>query len=472
MRMDRVWRAAFAAGWACVAAAQTVAPAHDIALVEGRGELLRFQNDISKVVISEPKIADAVVISPRELMVNAKGPGRTTLVVWEGAAEPARYEIAVTKDMAEWEAFRRQLLEAANGATINVTGSGETIVLSGTVKSAEDAKRLAGMAQTRAHTVVNLLQAPPPPEPRQILLQVKFAAVDRVALTQIGFNLFSTSDKLIGAVSTQQFPPPRFGQLQSQGGTVTSNTVNFSDLLNLFAFRPDLNFGATIKALQERNLLQILAEPNLICLEGRDASFLAGGSFPFPTITTTPTGGATAPVVTVQFKPFGIKLDFTPTVTSQGSIDLKVAPEVSSLDFSNAVTLEGFTIPALSQRRADTEVVLKDGESFAIAGLIDNRVIQTIEKVPGLANLPILGKLFQSRSTQKSTDELLVVITPHFVRPLTADEKTRLPDMPSTFLPTVVEEKAKKGKGKGRAAASTPNQPEFVGPRGQQIPKN
>ena len=152
--------------------------------------------------------------------------------------------------------------------------------------------------------------------------------------------------------------------------------MNFSDLLNLFAFRPDLNFGATIKALQEKNLLQILAEPNLITLEGKDASFLAGGQFPFPTITTTPTGGATAPVVTVQFKPFGVKLDFTPTVTPQGSIDLKVAPEVSSLDYANAVTLQGFLIPALSQRRAETEVVLKDGESFAIAGLIDNRVIE------------------------------------------------------------------------------------------------
>jgi pilus assembly protein CpaC len=478
---EQVWRAVAAAAWASVALAQsvsTVAPAHDISLVEGRGELLRFQNDITKVAVSEPKIADAVVISPRELMVNAKGPGRTTVVVWETGVEPARYEIAVTKDMADWEAFRRQILDSANGANVTVTGTGETIVLTGAVKSAEDSKRLAGLAQTRAKTVVNLLQAPPPPEPRQILLQVKFAAVDRVALTQIGFNLFSTNDKLIGAASTEQFAAPRFGQLTpTAGGVNPSPAVNFSDLLNLFAFRPDLNFGATIKALQDRDLLQILAEPNLICLEGKDASFLAGGSFPFPTITTTPTGGATSPVISVQFRPFGVKLDFTPTVTPGGAIDLKVAPSVSSLDFTNAVVLEGFTIPALSERRADTEVVLKDGESFAIAGLIDNRVIETIEKVPGLANLPILGKLFQSRSTQKSTDELLVVITPHFVRPLSPEEKAKLPDMPATFLPTVTQEKAKKGK-KGKNSASTttpstttPDQPEFVGPRGQQIPK-
>jgi pilus assembly protein CpaC len=301
---------------------------------------------------------------------------------------------------------------------------------------------------------------------------VKFAAIDRVALTQIGFNLFSTNDKMIGVTSTQQFQAPRFSQFQVQNGTLPSTTTNFADLLNLFAFRPDLNIGATIKAMQERNLLQVLAEPNLITLEGKDATFLAGGQFPFPTITTTPTGGATAPVVTVQFKPFGVKLDFTPTITPQGSIDLKVAPEVSSLDFANAVTLQGFVIPAISQRRAETEVILKDGESFAIAGLIDNRVIETIDKVPGLGDLPILGKIFRSRSTQKSADELLVVVTPHFVRPLTPEEKAKLPDMPATFLPTVPET-AKKGKNskKKDSKAASPNDPQFVGPRGQQIPK-
>src|SRR4051794_8219718 len=461
--------------WCGLAAAQTVAPTagttRDISLIEGRGELLRFQSDITRVVISEPKVADAIVVSPREVMVNAKGAGHTTLIVWESGAEPARWEVNVGKDMADWDAFRKHLLDSADGSPISVTGTGDTVVLTGTVKSAEDAKRLAGLAQARARNVVNLLQSPPPPEPRQIMLAVKFAAIDRVALSQIGFNLFSTNDKLIGASSTQQFPSPRFSQLTETGGGLRAPSVNFSDLLNLFAFRPDLNLGATIKLLQAKNLLQILAEPNLITIEGKEASFLAGGQFPYPTITTTPTGGATAPVVTVQFKPFGVKLDFTPTVTPQGSINLKVAPEVSSLDYANAVQLQGFTIPALSQRRAETEVVLKDGESFAIAGLIDNRVIQLVEKVPGLGHVPILGRLFQSRSTQKSTDELLVVITPHFVRPLTVEERANLPEMPVEFLPTVEADKAKKGKKSKTAAGAPAGQPEFVGPRGQQIPK-
>ncbi len=465
------WLVILAAGcW--IAAAQTTRPQiRDLTLLEGRGELLQFTRDIQKVAISEPKVADAVVISPREVMVNAKGPGRATLIIWETDAEPARYEIDVTKDTSEWDRFHQQMLDSANGSEIKVTGTGETIVLSGRVKSAEDSKKLASMAQTRAKTVINLLQAPPPPEPRQIMLAVKFAAIDRVALSQFGFNLFSLNGKMIGTTSTEGFQAPRFSQLQQQNGQVNNNTVNFADLLNLFAFRPDLNIGATIKALEEKNLLQILAEPNLVCLEGKDASFLAGGSFPFPTITTTPTGGATAPVITVQFKPFGVKLDFTPTITPQGAIDLKVAPEVSSLDFANAVTLQGFLIPALSQRHAETEVILKDGESFAIAGLIDNRVQDVIDKLPGLGDIPILGKLFRSHSTQKSADELLVVITPHFVRPLSPEEKAKLPDMPSAFLPTVSEDAKKNKKGGKTPPAAPGTDAEFVGPRGQQIPK-
>jgi pilus assembly protein CpaC len=455
---------------ACVLA-QTQPATREIRLLEGRGRLLRFQKDIQKVVIAEPKVADAVVIDPREVMVNAKGAGQTTLLIWETGEEPAQYEIAVTKDTAEWDLFRQQIFDAAGGP-ISVTGSGDTVVLSGTVANADVGKRIAGIAQTRAKNVINLLQYPPPPELKQILLQVKFAAIDRVALTQIGFNLFSLNDKVLGAISTQQFSPPRFGRFQTQDGDLPSSTINFADLLNLFAFRPDLNIGVTIKALQQRNLLQILAEPNLITLEGKEASFIAGGQFPYPTITTTPTTGGTAPVISVQFKPFGVKLDFTPTVTAHGAIHLKVAPEVSALDYANAVTLQGFTIPALSQRRAETEVVLKDGESFAIAGLIDNRVVEIMNKIPGIGSVPILGTLFRSRSTQKSNDELLVVVTPHFVRALSPEEKVNLPDMPQTFLPTVQQEQTKKGKGKSKPAATTSqDKPEFVGPRGQQFPK-
>lgn len=472
MRTADTFRYAPAVAWicwlGCAAGAAQTPRAREIKLVEGRGELLQFQKDVIKVSVSEPKIADAVVVSPREIMVNAKAPGGTTVMVWETGADPARYEITVVKDDSEWDGFLKQLQEAGGG-TVTATGSPESIVLAGSVGSGEESKRLAGMAQARAKNVVNLLRTPPAPEPRQILLQVKIADVDRTALTQVGFNLFSTNPTTLGSIGTEQFSPPRFGALQTTPGTATSSTVSFSDLLNLFVFRPDLNIGATIKALEEHDLLQILAEPNLIALEGKEASFLAGGSFPFPTITTTPTGGATAPVVTVQFKPFGVKLEFTPTVTAQGAIDLKVSPEVSSLDFSNAVTIEGVTIPALSERKTETEVILKDGESFAIAGLINDQVVETMEKVPGFGDIPLLGRLFRSRSTQKSKDELLVVITARFVRPLSPEEKAKLPETPEAFLPAVPPGKGK-GKKNDKTTQPAPDRPEFVGPRGQQTP--
>jgi pilus assembly protein CpaC len=459
---------ALAGCWPESAAAQAqVAKARDIKLVEGHGELLQFRKDVTKVAVSEPKVADAVIISPREILVNAKSPGGTTLMIWETDSDPARYDIAVVKDDSEWDGFLRKIQESGGG-NVTVAGTPESIVLAGNVKNAEESKRLAGMAQARAKNVVNLLHAPPPPEPRQILLQVKFADVDRTALTQLGFNLFSLNGNTLGSSGTEQFSPPRFSSVASGSA---ANSVSISDPLNLFIYRTDLNLGATIKALQERDLLQILAEPNLIAVEGKDASFLAGGSFPFPTITTTPTGSATAPVVTVQFKPFGVKLDFTPTVTPQGAIDLKVSPEVSSLDFTNAVTIEGVTIPSLSQRKTETEVILKDGESFAIAGLLNNQIVETVDKVPGLGDIPILGRLFRSRSTQKTQDELLVVITARFVKPLTPDEKAKLPDMPAPFLPPVPPAKGKGNKNDKTSKPPTPDQPEFVGPRGQQIPK-
>jgi pilus assembly protein CpaC len=203
-------------------------------------------------------------------------------------------------------------------------------------------------------------------------------------------------------------------------------------------------------------------------VEGAEASFLAGGEFPFPTIGATPTTGGIAPVVTVQFRKFGVQLNFTPTLTASGAIHLKVKPEVSSLDFTNAVTVAGVLIPAISSRYAETEVVLKDGESFAIAGLIDNRVTQILNKVRGLGDLPVLGYLFRSRSTEKSSDELMVVVTPHFVQPLPPTEKAALPDIVTPFLPTVAEQQAKKNKSKN--GKKDKKQPEFVGPRGHEVP--
>jgi len=456
-----------------VALAQT-APPRELTLIVGRGELLQFSADVKTVATSEPRIADVSVVSPREVMVNAKGLGKSTVIVWEGSNPPRRYNISVLPDSMEFDAVRAAVADATSGGSVQVTGNVETIVLSGKAPSVEAAKKAEAIASTFSKKVVNLIQFPAPAELRQVMLEVKFAAIDRIALQEVGFNFISRNTKTLGALSTQQFATPRFSQLQFQDQDFSNSTLNFSDLLNMFIFRPDLNIGATIRALQQRNLLQMLAEPNLIALEGREASFLAGGEFPFPTLTATSTGGATAPVVTVQFKKFGVQLDFKPEITTDNRIHLKLRPQVSSLDYANAVTLQGFLIPAVATRFAETEAILNDGESFAVAGLIDNRVIASMNKVKWLGDVPVLGQLFRSRSTRKTNEELLVVITPRFVRPLSPDQKPKMPDWVEDFLPPTLEDKEAFAKKKPKTDASQKKdaaKPEFIGPRGHQEPK-
>jgi len=221
------------------------------------------------------------------------------------------------------------------------------------------------------------------------------------------------------------------------GTTTTPPTTTLNNVLNLFVFRPDINFGAVIEALQNRSLLQVLAEPNLIAVNGKEASFLAGGQFPFPIVQ--PGNGFTA--VTISFKEFGVRLQFTPVIMPNGNIHLKVAPEVSTLDFANALTISGFTVPALSTRKAETEFELQDGQSFVIAGLIDNRVTDIWNKIPGLGDIPILGNFFRSKSLQKSNSELMVLCTVRRISP-----NTETPTLPKNPQPFIDNSKFDKGK--------------------------
>jgi pilus assembly protein CpaC len=279
---------------------------------------------------------------------------------------------------------------------------------------------------------VNSLVVAPVHE-EQILLEVKFAEVDRTKLQQFGINIFSTgATNTIGTVGTQQFSPPTLQTSGSSGtGTTATGTINVSDPLNIFAFRPDINLGMTIRDLESKSVLQILAEPNLLALSGQKASFLAGGEFPVPIVQ----GGQSIGVVTIQFRPFGVKLDFTAFVGKDKVIRLHVAPEVSTLDFSNAAIISGFTVPALSTRRAETEIELKDGQSFGIAGLLDNRAQVQLSKVPGIGDIPILGNLFRSRNVSRSNSELVVLVTPRIVDPVKLNTPPPVPPAnPIKFL--------------------------------------
>jgi len=253
-------------------------------------------------------------------------------------------------------------------------------------------------------------------------------------VNQLGVNIIHNfGSKMPFLTTTQQFAPPQLGgQTPSSSGAPSQNFFTISDLLNVFVFRPDIDLAATIKALEEQNVLEILAEPNLMTASGKDASFLAGGEFPFPILQSSSGGGFAG--ITIQFKEFGVRLNFTPTLMPDGQIHLKVKPEVSSLDFTNALTLQGFFIPALSTRRMDSEMDLADGQSFAIAGLMDNRMTEQFSKIPGIGDIPVLGKLFQSRNRSKSNDELLVVVTPRLVKPLSAEQVPAGPTFPKAFL--------------------------------------
>jgi len=272
----------------------------------------------------------------------------------------------------------------------------------------------------------------------EVLLEVKFAEVDRTALQQSGANLFmpglgntvaTSQTGQFGSVSITQTPASVTSTSSSTTVTPATTTTTISNFLNLFVARTDINLGAVIEALHQKNLLQILAEPNLIALNGKEASFLAGGEFPFPVAQQNASGIAT---VTIQFREFGVRLKFTPVIQPNGNIHLHVAPEVSTLDFADAVTVAGTTIPAISTRKAETEFELQDGQSFVIAGLLDNRVTDIANKIPGLGDIPILGNFFKSRSTQKSNSELMVLCTVHRVSSSTQTPK--LPGAPEPYL--------------------------------------
>src|SRR6185312_9209527 len=211
--------------------------------------------------------------------------------------------------------------------------------------------------------------------------------------------------------------------------------LGLNNLLNLFIFRPDINLGATLQALETKGVVQVLAEPNVLTMNGKQGSLLAGGQYPYPVVQGISGGNSGA--VTIQFKEFGVRLNFIPTITPRGTIRLQVAPEVSSLDFANGVSISGFTVPGLDIRKVDTEVELNQGESFALGGLLDNRETETMEKIPFIGDVPVLGKFFQSRSKTKNNTELIVIVTPEIVNPIPAGAPLPAIKYPQTFLPSV-----------------------------------
>ncbi len=376
-------------------------PEQVVTVVRGTSALLQLGSGrLERVSIADPEVAEAVVITPQEVLINGVAVGTTSLMVWRADDRARLYNVEVVADLV---ALERQLqaLYPDEDITVSTVG-GNMVVLAGTVGSAAVVRGAEEVAAATGATVVNNLQIP---EAAQILLHVRFAEVDRNAISRLGTNLFATN--------------PQWADGVNNSDSTVIETLS-EGIVRLLLVGKDSRLESVIKALKGRGDYRSLAEPNLIAVDGKEATFLAGGEFPFPVVQ-----GGQSNAVTIMWKEFGVRLNFTPTVTDAGNIHLKVAPEVSSLDFSNGLTLAGFQIPSLLTRRAETEVELKPGQHLAIAGLLDNSILKNVDKIPILGDIPILGLLFQSRDIRQKRTELLVIVTPYFVNP--TDEAPPVP---------------------------------------------
>ena len=408
-------------------------------LLVGRSLVITSPSRIKRVSLADPDIAEALVVSPTQVLVNGKKPGGVSLLVWDETDQSQAFEVSVDIDVL---GLSQKIHEVFPTENVHIDTSKDVVILSGKISSSVVADKILEVVKGAAPKVTSMMEVPPPPT-GEILLQVRFAEVDRAALTQLGVNILSTGlGKTIGSISTNQFGGTGSWNLNDsfpvRGPQPTTgekfNVSQIASALNIFLFNPNIHLGVAIQALQAKNLFQILAEPNLMTESGKEASFLAGGEFPYPVVQSVGGGTATSPAISITFKEYGIRLSFTPILMADGTIHLKVKPEVSTLDYSNAIVVSGFTLPALSTRRVESDMNLSDGQTFAIAGLVDNRVTELLNKIPGIGDIPILGKLFQSKSLNKTKNELLVIVTPHIVRPLTPDQVPHGPTFPQPFL--------------------------------------
>ena len=435
------------AGASAAAAAGGEAESTQVSLVVGRSTVLNTGTPITRVSLTSADIADALVTSQTQLLLHGKAPGTISMFVWNRDGVVHRYEVNVGRDIEKLSAQVQQLFP---NEKIDVRSNGRDVVLAGTVSSKDVADKLVAMSAgfvEKKEDVISLLQVAPA-RTNQVLLKVRFAEVGRQALTELGVSLFTSPtgiNNTLGRVTTQQFGSSDFSDLnwakadKSFGSDVTaaSGKVTFSDFLNLFVLSEKYDLGVLIKALSTKGLFQSLAEPNLVAESGKEATFLAGGEFPIPVAQ----GSGANTTISVQFKEFGIRLGFTPQVDGD-RVHLKVAPEVSSLDFANAVVMNGFRIPALTTRRTATELELRDGQTFAIAGLLNNSMNETLQKIPGIGDIPILGYLFKSKAAQKQRTELVVMITPQILREGSPGVTNALPRMQEPFMSPLDEKKS------------------------------
>ena len=385
-------------------------------LVVGKSATLKTSESVKRVSIAEPEIADFILISPREIYLTGKSPGVTNLTLWQNKKVVAIYDLEVSYDVSGLKQKLNLILPEEKD--LAVFAAGNSITLSGRISSTAHLSQALAVAEAFApkENVRNLVEVA---GIHQVMLEVRVAEIQKTLLKQLGVNFtYNNGDEfagnLIGNLVT--LVQPQDANLASGPlGLFVAPAVNAFMRFN----KGNSTWTGFIDALHDDGLLKVLAEPTLIALSGETASFLAGGEFPVP----IPQGLGT---VGIEYKPYGVALGFTPIVVSENKINIRVAPEVSELDYSTAVRVEGYVVPGLTSRRAETVVDLADGQSFAIAGLLNERVRDTYSRYPKLGDIPVLGSLFRSRSFQKQDSELVIIVTPHLVKPLDP-EKQPLP---------------------------------------------
>lgn len=397
-------------------------------LVVGRSVFVNTRHRLTKVYVTTPSVLDTYTASPNQIVVTAKKSGTSSLILWDEAGETQTFMVTSDVNVAE---LRDAIKQALPNDSVQVNGQEGKIVLTGTIGTQKIADDAAKMAALYSKDVTNALVVNPSTI-QQVTLKVRIVEVDRSKINTFAFNFLNSSSKLpayAGATSGSATTGVTGGSLQNPVGTGV--TASISNPLNFLLYSSRLNIGATLADLQTLNILQILAEPSITAMSGEKGSFLAGGEFPFPVVQGGQ-GGQTS--ITIQFKPYGVKLEFTPTVNVDGTIDLKVAPEVSSLDYSNSVQIAGYTIPAIATRKADTHLVLRSGQTFEISGLLDKNSTDQFGSTPGISSLPIIGQLFKNKNVNHSVQELVVIVTPTVVDPISDRSMPSEPNLPIPAL--------------------------------------
>lgn len=391
--------------------------AGELEVAINKSQIVTADRAIDRAMIGNDAIADVLPVSDRSIYILGKAMGTTSLTLYDKANRViAVMDISVGPDV---EALRAQLGEMLPGQQVDARLTNGKLMLTGMVKDPGMASRAARLASAFAgEEVINMLTVG---SPQQVMLEVRFAEVNRTVGERLGVSGFAGSlDGDFGAV---------FGDgasaVSGQDGTTQLRLDPILDSFGVFSALfeiGDVNIEAFLNALEREGLSKTLAEPTLVALSGERASFLAGGEFPIPVAQGGQGGGGGIQAITVEFKPFGVSLGFTPTVLGDNLINLVVEPEVSSIDPSASITVNGLSVPGLQTRRASTTVELRDGESFVLAGLLRTEFQTSVQQLPILGSIPIIGSLFRSTQFQKGETELLIVVTPRLVKPVRPDQ--------------------------------------------------